>query len=101
MLNGERVYISVKVAAGDVVEVRMEQEESDDILPEPIPFTILYEDEHLLIVNKDAGIIVHPTHGHYTGLWPMELCITGNPKASASGSDRFIGLIRKRQVCWP
>ena len=35
MLNGERVYISVKVAAGDVVEVRMEQEESDDILPEP------------------------------------------------------------------
>ncbi|WP_433752191.1 RluA family pseudouridine synthase [Paenibacillus amylolyticus] len=67
MLNGERVYISVKVAAGDVVEVRMEQEESDDILPEPIPFTVLYEDEHLLIVNKDAGIIVHPTHGHYTG----------------------------------
>ncbi|MGN7411812.1 RluA family pseudouridine synthase [Paenibacillus sp. SAF-068] len=67
MLNGERVYISVKVAVGDVVEVRMEQEESDDILPEPIPFTVLYEDEHLLIVNKDAGIIVHPTHGHYTG----------------------------------
>ncbi|PRA08915.1 MULTISPECIES: RluA family pseudouridine synthase [unclassified Paenibacillus] len=67
MLNGERVYISVKVAAGDVVEVRMEQEESDDILPEPIPFTVLYEDEHLLVVNKDAGIIVHPTHGHYTG----------------------------------
>jgi 23S rRNA pseudouridine1911/1915/1917 synthase len=67
MLNGERVYISVKVSAGDVLEVRMEQEESDDILPEPIPFTILYEDEHLLIVNKDSGVIVHPTHGHYTG----------------------------------
>jgi len=67
MLNGERVYISVKVAAGDLVEIRMEQEESDDILPEELPFSILYEDEHLLIVNKDAGIIVHPTHGHYTG----------------------------------
>ncbi|WP_440118080.1 RluA family pseudouridine synthase [Paenibacillus sp. QZ-Y1] len=67
MLNGERVYISVKVSAGDVIEIRMEQEESDDILPEPIPFSILYEDEHLLIVNKDSGIIVHPTHGHYTG----------------------------------
>ncbi|MGF9698110.1 RluA family pseudouridine synthase [Paenibacillus sp. MABNR03] len=67
MLNGERVYISVKVSAGDVLEIRMEQEESDDILPESIPFTILYEDEHLLIVNKDAGVIVHPTHGHYTG----------------------------------
>ncbi|MEO2204496.1 RluA family pseudouridine synthase [Paenibacillus pabuli] len=67
MLNGERVYISVKVSAGDVLEIRMEQEESDEILPESIPFSILYEDEHLLIVNKDAGVIVHPTHGHYTG----------------------------------
>lgn len=65
-LNGERVYISVKVNAGDQVQIRMEQETSDDILPQPIPFDILYEDEHLLVVNKAAGIIVHPTHGHYT-----------------------------------
>ncbi|RUT28476.1 RluA family pseudouridine synthase [Paenibacillus zeisoli] len=67
MLNGERVYISVKVKQGDRIAIRMEQEESDDILPEPIPFEILYEDEALLIVNKEPGIIVHPTHGHYTG----------------------------------
>lgn len=66
MLNGTRVYISVKVGAGDVVEIRMEQERSDDILPQPIPLNILYEDEHLLVVNKAAGTIVHPTHGHYT-----------------------------------
>lgn len=66
MLNGERVYISVKVAGGDRVEIRMEQETSVDILPQDIPFDILYEDEHLLVVNKAAGIIVHPTHGHYT-----------------------------------
>ncbi|MEK5057773.1 MULTISPECIES: RluA family pseudouridine synthase [unclassified Paenibacillus] len=66
-LNGERVYISVKVRSGDLVELRMEKETSTDILPENIPFDILYEDEHLLVVNKQAGIIVHPTHGHYTG----------------------------------
>lgn len=64
-VNGERRYISVKVRAGDCVQVRMEQETSDDIMPQPIPFTILYEDEHLLVVVKEAGIIVHPTHGHY------------------------------------
>ncbi|MFB5760311.1 RluA family pseudouridine synthase [Paenibacillus medicaginis] len=67
MLNGSRVYVDVKVRAGDRVEIRMERETSEDILPEPIPFDILYEDEHLLIVNKAAGMIVHPTHGHYTG----------------------------------
>lgn len=65
-LNGERVYISVPVKEGDLVAIRMEQEESDDILPQPIPFDILFEDEALLIVNKAPGIIVHPTHGHYT-----------------------------------
>nr|WP_042266450.1 RluA family pseudouridine synthase [Paenibacillus graminis] len=66
MLNGERVYISVRVYAGDTVQIRMEQETSEDILPQPLPFEILYEDEHLLVVNKAAGMIVHPTHGHYT-----------------------------------
>lgn len=66
-LNGQRVYISVQVQAGDVVEIRMEKETSDDILPQPIPFETIYEDEHILIVNKEAGMIVHPTHGHYTG----------------------------------
>jgi len=66
-LNGQRVYISVHVQAGDVVEIRMEKETSEDILPQPIPFEIIYEDEHILIVNKEAGMIVHPTHGHYTG----------------------------------
>lgn len=65
MLNGERVYISVPVKAGDVVSISLEQEVSDDILPQPIPFEIVYEDNALLIVNKEPGIIVHPTHGHY------------------------------------
>ncbi|MDB5055379.1 MAG: ylyB2 [Bacilli bacterium] len=65
MLNGERRYISVRVNVGDLVEVRMQQEESTDILAQNIPLEIIFEDEHLLIVNKAAGIIVHPTHGHY------------------------------------
>ncbi|GAA3402471.1 RluA family pseudouridine synthase [Paenibacillus hodogayensis] len=64
-VNGERRYTSTRVQAGDIVEVRMEEEQSEDILPQPLPLDILYEDDHLLIVNKAAGMIVHPTHGHY------------------------------------
>lgn len=64
-VNGERRYTSTRVRAGDVVAVRMEEEQSEDILPQDIPIDILYEDDHLLIVNKPAGMIVHPTHGHY------------------------------------
>lgn len=67
MLNGQRVYTSAQVKPGDLVEARMQRESSDDILPEPLPIDVLYEDDHLLVVNKAAGMIVHPTHGHYTG----------------------------------
>lgn len=64
-VNEERQYINIKVKAGDRVEIRMEEEQSEDILPQDLPLHILHEDEHLLILAKDAGIIVHPTHGHY------------------------------------
>lgn len=66
MLNGERVYISVPVTAGDRVAISLEKETSDDILPQNIDFDIIYEDDDILVVNKTAGMIVHPTHGHYT-----------------------------------
>ncbi|MCU6710314.1 RluA family pseudouridine synthase [Paenibacillus sp. J5C_2022] len=66
-VNGRRVYTTAIVSAGDIIQLRMLREESDDILPEDIPIRIIYEDEYLLIVNKPAGMIVHPTHGHYTG----------------------------------
>lgn len=66
-VNGERSLSTRKVQAGDRVQLYMEQESSDDIMPQPIPLNIIYEDEHLLVLNKQAGIIVHPTHGHYIG----------------------------------
>lgn len=66
-VNDCRVYTTHLVKAGDVIRVRMAKEESDDILPEAIPIEIVFEDDDLLIVSKPAGLIVHPTHGHYTG----------------------------------
>lgn len=66
-VNEVRAYTTAPVAQGDIIRVRMEREISEDILPQSIPLQIVYEDEDLLIVNKPAGMIVHPTHGHYTG----------------------------------
>jgi len=45
-----------------------------EILPEDIPIQILYEDDHLLVVNKEAGMVVHPGHGNYTGTLVNALC---------------------------
>ncbi|WP_240941712.1 RluA family pseudouridine synthase [Paenibacillus sp. HB172176] len=66
-VNERRVYTTAPVATGDVIRLRMLREESEDILPQPMELEIMFEDDDLLIVNKPAGMIVHPTHGHYTG----------------------------------
>lgn len=64
-VNGRKALPYDKVSEGDVIELRMETEESDDILPQEMELDIVFEDEHLLVVNKPAGIIVHPTTGRY------------------------------------
>lgn len=66
-INEERVYISAPVEKGEVVRLRMEKEVSDQIEPESLPLSILFEDESLLVINKQPNLVVHPTHGHYTG----------------------------------
>ena len=62
-LNGTPTPGYIKPGVGDVIGVRL-PEESSDFIPEDIPLDIVYEDEDIIIVNKQAGIIVHPTKGH-------------------------------------
>jgi 23S rRNA pseudouridine1911/1915/1917 synthase len=56
-----------KLKAGDRVCAVLPPPASLDLVPEPIPLDFLYEDEHLAIVNKPAGMVVHPSAGHDTG----------------------------------
>lgn len=56
-----------KAAAGDKVEVRVPQPEKLEVTPEDIPLDIVYEDDQLLVVNKPAGMVVHPAPGNYSG----------------------------------
>ena len=58
---------SVKTAAGDTVTVEIDDPQPVDILPENIPLDVVYEDAHLLVVNKPKGMVVHPAPGNYTG----------------------------------
>ncbi|PSB08173.1 RluA family pseudouridine synthase [Pleurocapsa sp. CCALA 161] len=56
-----------QVASGDCLNVTIPEPEKLNLTPENIPLDILYEDEHLIIVNKPVGMVVHPAPGHYTG----------------------------------
>ncbi|MGL5834800.1 MAG: S4 domain-containing protein, partial [Waterburya sp.] len=57
----------IKVSPGDHLHITIPEPEKLDLTPENIPLDILYEDEHLIIINKPAGMVVHPAPGHYTG----------------------------------
>ncbi len=66
-LNGQDVYVTVKVKTGDVLQLFIPEESSEEILPQPIPIHIVYEDEDIVVIDKQAHIVVHPTRSHYLG----------------------------------
>ncbi|KEO83740.1 RluA family pseudouridine synthase [Tumebacillus flagellatus] len=66
-VNGEHVWLTWRLKQGDELRLVLPAEESEEILPEPIPFARVYEDDDVLVVDKAAGLIVHPTTGHWTG----------------------------------
>ncbi|MGB3343476.1 MAG: RluA family pseudouridine synthase [Aequorivita sp.] len=67
-VNGVAVRSSYKVKANDVVTVLFEHPPYEFLLvPENIPLEIVYEDDAVIVVNKPAGMVVHPGHGNYSG----------------------------------
>lgn len=67
-VNDVPVKSNYKVKANDVVRVLLSHPPYEQLLePENIPVNIVYEDDQLLVVNKPAGMVVHPGHGNYSG----------------------------------
>lgn len=65
-VNKRPVNSNYKVKPGDVIQVLLDHEPHDfTITPENIPIDVVYEDEDVLVVNKPAGLVVHPGHGNY------------------------------------
>lgn len=68
LVNGSPVKPNYRVKPSDIISVVLSHPPREiEIIAENIPLDILYEDEHLLVVNKRAGMVVHPAYGNYTG----------------------------------
>ncbi len=63
-VNGQVVKTKYKLKAGDVVKIIPEAPQTIDLEPEDIPLDIVYEDDDVIVVNKPAGMVVHPAPGH-------------------------------------
>jgi 23S rRNA pseudouridine1911/1915/1917 synthase len=90
LIDAQRVLVdgrprpkSHPVRAGELIEVdEREREQRIDAAASDAPFTIAFEDQHLLVVDKPAGVVVHPARGHWTGTLSQALAAHG-----ASGGD--------------
>ena len=68
LVNNKTVNPNYKIRQADEIIVYTDREQRDEgIIPEKLPLDIFYEDEEILIINKPAGLVVHPASGNYTG----------------------------------
>jgi 23S rRNA pseudouridine1911/1915/1917 synthase len=67
LVDGDRRPKSHRLEGGEEVRIEVAEPVAKELQPEDIPLPIAYEDEHLLVVDKPAGIVVHPSPGHATG----------------------------------
>lgn len=68
LVNNKAVKSNYKVKPNDIISIVMAYPPREiELIPEDIPVNIIYEDEQFAIVNKEPGMVVHPSYGHYTG----------------------------------
>lgn len=68
MVNGKPVKSSYKIKPADLIVISLPTPPREDVVvPENIPLNILYEDEDLLVVNKEPGMVVHPAYNNWSG----------------------------------
>lgn len=81
-------------AAGTVIEIEVPPPLPTDLVPENIPLEILFEDQHLIIINKPAGLVVHPAPGHYTGTL-VNAILYHCPDLKGIGSEKRPGIVHR------
>lgn len=96
-VNGNPENRGTKIRTGDVVEIRLNLDTVTSQLPEDIPLEILYEDGEIIVINKAAGMLVHPTKGVKSGTLLNALSYYLNIENKIEDQTTFIraGLIHR------
>lgn len=96
LVNGRPVKSNYRVKPLDVVQVVMDRPRyENEIIAEDIPLDIVYEDDTVLVVNKPAGLVVHPGHGNYTGTLVNALAWHFKDNPDYDVSDPRLGLVHR------
>jgi 23S rRNA pseudouridine1911/1915/1917 synthase len=88
LLNGRTADPSHRVVVGDVVEFEIPEAYAIEASAEPIPLEVVYEDDDLAVIDKPAGMVVHPAPGHHTGTLVNALLGRGGSWSAVGGVAR-------------
>ncbi len=86
LLEGGRARASDRLRGGETISVELEPAADERLIPESIPLTVAYEDASMLIVDKPAGLVVHPSAGHAVGTLVHALLGRARDRGEALGS---------------
>lgn len=96
LVNQKTIKPSYKVKPNDVISVVLPHPPRDtEVYPENIPLNIVYEDDDLLVINKEAGMVVHPGYNNYTGTLVNGLVYHFQQLPTMPGNDGRPGLVHR------
>ncbi len=90
-VNDRKAKASTNLRQGDVVEVHIDAPESEEVPPQDIPLDVLFEDEHMIVLNKSPDIIVHPARSHLSGTMINALAYHFRHRSATGGQLSTVG----------
>ena len=95
-VNDRNIKANYKVRPNDVIIISMPEPPRDtDVIPENIPINIVYEDAHLMVINKPAGMVVHPAYQNWSGTLVNALAYHFQNLPELPGNDGRPGLVHR------
>jgi 23S rRNA pseudouridine1911/1915/1917 synthase len=83
-----------RLTGGEQIDVQVPPPPEQELAPEPLDLTVVYEDDHVLVVDKPAGMVVHPGAGHATGTLAAA-ALSHAPSMSTVGGARRPGIVHR------
>jgi 23S rRNA pseudouridine1911/1915/1917 synthase len=93
-IAGKGIKPAFILAGGEEIHISIPEDETLRLIPEDIPLKIIYEDDRLLVIDKPAGMVVHPARGHFTGTL-IHAVLFHSGKLSSLGGETRPGVVHR------
>ena len=95
LVNGKKAKASYKIALGDIISIEKEEPKEIELKPQDIPLDIVYEDDDIVVVNKQKGLVVHPGNGNPDGTLVNAIMNKCKDSLSGIGGEIRPGIVHR------